>query len=57
MLGLVPPKNDKESLFLRLQTYLDEYARLHAIGIDCQLTRDEANYPEVLKESTLSNCM
>ena len=44
-------KNGEESLFVRLQTYLDEYARLHAIRIDCQLTGDEATISDALKQA------
>lgn len=38
-----------EPLFIRLQTYLDEYSRLHAIRIDRQMMGDEASISEVVK--------
>lgn len=44
-------KNGDESLFVRLQTYLDEYARLYAIQIDCQLMGNDTSISNELKQA------
>jgi len=48
---LCSSKNGEESLFVRLQTFLDEYARLQAIQIDGLLSGDETLLSDELKEA------
>jgi len=48
---LCSSENNEVSLFIRLQTFFDDYARLQTIQIDAQLKGDESSLSDELKEA------